>query len=145
MMDAYQARGEEIRLSGRPMAEVLDELILEDGAHVLPVIVIIRVAYGLGLKEAKALVEGRCHELKAAPAIAASRAWIDLRVAELKAGDRSFESAVIWLAQVPSSGHGVWAWGGPESMERAVVLAEAFALPFSVAFDRMRALERVSS
>jgi hypothetical protein len=53
----------EIRASGRPLEEVLDELILEPDAFVLDVIRMIMRAYDKRLLEAKGLVEVRCYEL----------------------------------------------------------------------------------
>ena len=53
-----------LEISGLPLAETLDGLILAEGARILDVVRIVMLAYNLSLAEAKGAVETRCYELR---------------------------------------------------------------------------------
>ena len=129
--ESRAARAEEIKRQGRPMAEVLDELILAPGAGSLDVIGVMMVAYDLGLGEAKSLVGGRCHELKNKEDIAASDAWVAAKVEELI---RSANPGSDWLGDLldqPTSGHTPWEPTG--IVERIEVVQRFLGMSFQEA------------
>ena len=131
--ESRQVRGDAIKRSGRPMAEVLDELILAPGAGSLDVIGVMMVAFDLGLGEAKGLVGGRCHELKNKDNIAASEAWVAAKVEELI---RSAGPGSDWLGDLldqPTSGHTPWEPTG--IVERIEVVERFLGMTFQEAND----------
>ena len=118
-----------LRLRDAPIADTLDELV--SSTHTLGAIRAIMEVHGLGLSQARMLVERRKFELEYPEDIAASAAWVAAKVAEVRT--MSLEDATKVLREGPSSGRTPWEPSGLP--ERASVLSKAFDIPFGEAVD----------
>jgi len=127
-----EAQIAEIRASGRSLDDILDGLILADGASPLEVMWVVMAVSGVSLMEAKSRVMTRCHELKNADAIAASAAWVGARVSEIRASGLPLEDVVEDFLE-GGSGHTTWEPTG--LVERAQVLAGAYGLHHAKAVE----------